>query len=216
MMTIKQKARAGYKKFAFVEGNQHIASEFALFTILKLIDKFKIKSVLEIGLGIGCIADTVLANNAENIYYVGSEANDYCLSVLEQNLGENFNKITLKSEVSDVNDEDRFQLCVLDGNDYSLEELKKFCANHAIIYVEGDRSAQISKLKKIFPKYKSVFMASDYKNPTYGPFSSDHWAGGGTVIFVSPTPKQSSFVLREKIRSKINIRRRRRSKLKST
>ena len=54
-MNYKKIAKDNYKKFAFIDGNQHIASEYALITILKLIEDFNVKSILEVGLGIGSI-----------------------------------------------------------------------------------------------------------------------------------------------------------------
>ena len=64
-----------YRKFSSFEGNQHIASEFALKCVLKLVVDFKIKRILEIGLGIGCIVDSVLEFSKEygEIDYYGTE-----------------------------------------------------------------------------------------------------------------------------------------------
>ncbi|MBP8157598.1 MAG: hypothetical protein KAX93_04405, partial [Flavobacterium sp.] len=49
-----------YLKFSTIEGNQHIASEYALKCTLRLIQDFQLKNILEVGIGIGCIADTIL------------------------------------------------------------------------------------------------------------------------------------------------------------
>ncbi len=48
-----------YKKFSTVEGNQHIASLFALTKIIDCVQLNKPKSILEIGLGIGSVSYTV-------------------------------------------------------------------------------------------------------------------------------------------------------------
>jgi hypothetical protein len=44
-----------YKKFSLLEGSEHIATEFALKGIERIIKDNKVWSVLEIGIGIGTI-----------------------------------------------------------------------------------------------------------------------------------------------------------------
>lgn len=58
-MKLKILAEQNYHKFCMFPGSEYIASEFALLKILEVIGWFKLKSVLEIGLGIGSISDTV-------------------------------------------------------------------------------------------------------------------------------------------------------------
>jgi hypothetical protein len=75
-MNTNKLAEDKYKYFSDCDGNDHISSIYALKTILKLIDDFKVKSVLEIGLGIGSISDTILTyseSNQKNIKYVGTD-----------------------------------------------------------------------------------------------------------------------------------------------
>ena len=49
-----------YLKFSNAEGNQHIASAFAIRKLIELINRFKTKSILELGLGIGSISGCIL------------------------------------------------------------------------------------------------------------------------------------------------------------
>lgn len=68
-----------YQFFCEAEGNQHIASEYAIRKINELVEKFRVKRILEIGLGIGSISGIVLAVNRNKpaLDYTGTEANDF-------------------------------------------------------------------------------------------------------------------------------------------
>lgn len=86
-MKIKKLAVDNYKFFCSLEGSDYIASEFALETLLKLVTVFKIKKILEIGLGIGSISDTILKLEQKNnlkIDYFGTEMNQFCLDALQK------------------------------------------------------------------------------------------------------------------------------------
>ena len=71
-----------YKRFCNLDGSDFIASEFALKTLLRIVKFFKVKSILEVGLGIGSVSDTILkyVNSRKlSIVYNGTENNDFCL-----------------------------------------------------------------------------------------------------------------------------------------
>ncbi len=73
-MRPEQLVKKNYYRFCKLEGSEYIATGFALFQILKIIKIFEIKTVLEIGLGIGSISDTVLKmakNSKIEIRYAG-------------------------------------------------------------------------------------------------------------------------------------------------
>ena len=96
-MNYKKTAEITYLKFSEIEGNQNIAGDYALEFILRLIKDFKIKNVLEIGLGIGSVSDAIMMyakNNGLQITYTGTEANQYCIEVLPKNVNY-FNEINL-------------------------------------------------------------------------------------------------------------------------
>lgn len=202
-MNYKKIAQENYYKFAFVEGNQHIASEFALVSILKLIKDHNIKSILEVGLGIGSIADTIFKYekaNSQKIQYTGTEANQFCLEALSKNV-ENYSSIELYSSISEIPKTQKYDFIIVDGSDESLIEIKVFCKSNTIIFVEGFRGSQVDSLKEIFPKFKHAEIISSYKNPKHGPFSSDIWAGGGQLIFINPSFSENVYWFKEKAKS---------------
>ncbi|TDD75970.1 hypothetical protein [Flavobacterium caseinilyticum] len=97
-------AEKNYKRFCGLEGSEYIASEFALETILKIIKIFKVHTILELGLGIGSISDTVLKYSKKanhTIGYVGTEKNDFCLNALKSNVLD-FDKIELYAELNQI------------------------------------------------------------------------------------------------------------------
>lgn len=193
-----------YKMFCGFEGSEYIASEFALETILKIITKNRIQTVLEIGLGIGSISDTVLKYANEQkliIEYVGTESNKFCLNALKNNV-EDFEKINLYTELNLVN-QNKFDLIIIDGYDETLKEILSFCKKNTIIFIEGDRKGQTETVRQIFPKSKHVNIITLNKNKSYAhgycPVSS--YVGGGQVIFINPTLQMKFFWIQQKIRT---------------
>jgi spore coat polysaccharide biosynthesis predicted glycosyltransferase SpsG len=195
-----------YKKFCFLEGSEYIASEFALEIILKIVEKYKINSILELGLGIGSISDTVLKyskNNNSKINYVGTEKNEFCLNALKNNV-EDYKQIELHSELVDVKNK-KFDLIIIDGYDDSLREIVSFCKENAIVFIEGDRKGQTETILTIFPKYKYVNVISLNKNKPYahGTCETSHYVGGGQLIFINPTLKMKRHWFKEKVKTYI-------------
>ena len=138
-----------FKKFSNVEGNQHIANEYALKCILQLIKDFKVRSVLEVGIGIGCIADVILEYSTK-INYTATEANEFCLNAIQENVSQ-IQRVTLYEDLSKVPEGQTFDFIIIDGSDSNLSRVKNMCKSTSIIFIEGDRALQISDLKKIFP-----------------------------------------------------------------
>lgn len=186
-----------YKKFSNFEGNQHIASEYALKCVLKLINDFNVKSILEVGIGIGCIADSILEYSQE-IEYNATESNEFCLEAIKNNVNQ-IERIFLFDNLSQVPDNKKFDFIIIDGSDSSLFKIKKMCKSNTVIFIEGGRSLQTNELKKIFPKILHAEMISDYKNPSYGPFSDKVWCGGGQLLFPFPSMKMKIYYLTLKI-----------------
>ncbi len=209
-MMYKEISKSVYKKFSSIEGNHGIASEYAIETILKLIKKYKVKSVLELGLGIGSISDAILkyskAKNL-NIDYIGTEANDYCLSVLNDNV-DDFNAIKLYKNLEEVSSENKQDLIIVDGTDSALESIKKYSKKDTIVYVEGYRGDQVSSIKKIYPKSVHVEIISIEKNHPYGPFPASQWKGGGQLIFLEPSMARKGYAFKEKVNSYMKRRKR--------
>lgn len=206
-MNYKDFGRANQERFAKLEGSEYIASYFAIQTILRLIDKYDIKNVLELGLGIGSISDTVLryakATN-RTISYTGTELNEFCLNALKENVRD-YNKIDLHSELKTVSGK-KFDFIIIDGYDESLKQIVSYCTPNALIFIEGDRHMQTQNLIEYFPNARHVNIITldkYYPNP-----DSPRYVGGGQLIFVNPTPSMKLFWLGQKIGTYIKRKRR--------
>ncbi len=201
-MKNKDLAVQNYKRFCEIDGNEYIASEFALETILKIIKKFKVNTVLELGLGIGSIADTVLKqakNENKKISYVGTEKNEFCLNALKSNVID-YNQIELYAELNQIKNK-KFELIIIDGYDDTLKETVNFCEKNAIIVIEGDRKGQTEAILQIFPNSKYVNVITLNKNNPYahGYSPLTHYIGGGQLIFINPTFKMKLFWFQQKV-----------------
>lgn len=201
-MKSKNLAEQNYKRFCKIEGNEYIASEFALETILNIIKKFKVTTILELGLGIGSISDTVLKQaKKENkkISYVGTEKNEFCLNALKSNVID-YNQIELYSELNQIKNK-KFNLIIIDGYDDTLKETVSFCEKNAIIFIEGDRKGQTEIILQIFPesKYVNIITLSKNKPYAHGYSPLTHYIGGGQLIFINPTFKMKLFWFQQKV-----------------
>ena len=201
-MKNKDLAVQNYKRFCELEGSEFIASEFALETILSIIKKFNLNTILELGLGIGSISDTVLKqvkNEKKKISYVGTEKNEYCLNALKSNVID-YNQIELYSELNQIKNK-KFDLIIIDGYDDTLKEIITYCKKNTIIFIEGDRKVQTKSVLHIFPKSKYVNIITLNKNKSYshGNGNINHYVGGGQVIFINPTIKMQLFWFQQKV-----------------
>lgn len=202
-------ASRNYKRFCSLNGSNYIASEFALETILRIIDKFNLSHILELGLGIGSISDTVLKYSKikkQPIEYLGTEKNDFCLGVLP-NYVEDYDKIQIFSEIKEIHDK-KFDLIIIDGSDDLLKSIEKYCTKNALIFIEGGRAEQTKTVLDIFPKSLFVNVITLKKNPPYAHEgrSVDSYIGGGQLIFTNPTFKMKLFWMKEKISTFIKIK----------
>lgn len=195
-MNLDKFATKTYLKFSTIEGNQHIASEYALKCTLRLIQDFQLKNILEVGIGIGCIADTIL-ESSKVIQYTATEANEFCLKAIKSNVNQ-IDRINLFSHIKEIPENTFFDFIIIDGSDDSLSQVKRMCTKNTVIFIEGGRALQVDTLKKIFPKVLHAEMISDYKNPSCGPFSSKVWCGGGQLIFPYPNFQMKIYYLKEK------------------
>ncbi len=194
-----------YQAFCEAEGNQHIASEYAIGKIIGLVEKFRVKRILEVGLGIGSISGILLAVNRKkpDLDYTGTEANDFCLEALPKNLKEDDNRLQIYSDLTKIPADKKFDLIIIDGKDHNLQAIKDLISENGILAIEGDRMPQQDSLQELFPQHKYVHCISLKKNKEYSPFSTENWQGGIKVIFVYPTLKQNLWWLKEKYFTKI-------------
>lgn len=208
-MNTNKIAADAYKYFSNLEGNKHIASEFALKAILKIVHKYQPKKVLELGLGIGsisyCILDYCL--KAKNkIQYFGTEKNEFCLSAIKGYLNGFYSQIKMYDSFQNVPVDEIFDLVIIDGSDDYLKKVGSTISKNGIIIIEGDRIPQLNIVRSIFPKSIYVRVVSNYKNPEYGPFSSNDFSGGLQLIFINPTFGQKIDYWKYKLQTSINYK----------
>ena len=202
-MKNKDLAVTNYKTFCSHEGSQFIASEFALEIILDLIVKFNVKSILELGLGIGSISDTVLQFskiNKHEISYFGTEKNEFCLKALKDYVAD-YNRIELYPELSQIKNK-KFDLIIIDGSDNALKDIVEYCKENTIVFIEGDRGDQTQTVLELFPKHKYVHIISLNRNKPYAHVDTCHsnsYVGGGKLIFINPTLAMNLFWMKEKL-----------------
>ena len=194
-----------FKKFCALDGSQYIASRYALQRVLQLIKVFKTSSVLEVGLGIGSFADTILnysLSRGIKLKYAGTEKNEFCLSALKKNVSA-YTSLKIFNTLEDVKTQHLFDLILIDGYDESLVHLNKIIGKKGILFIEGDRSGQRKIIRSIFPKALFVDVISLKKNRRY--LNKDQKAlfyeGGGEIIFTNPDFKMKLFWFIEKIKT---------------
>lgn len=198
--------KKSYKKFCAVEGNQHIASEYAIRKLNQIIYKFNVNNVLEVGLGIGAVANSLLSEH-KNLDYWGTEENAFCLRSLQNNLNSNFQRLKVFPTLSHLPQE-KFDLIIIDGKDKGLEKISYLINKNGIICIEGDRLPQQKSLLNYFPKHRFVHSISLNKNGGYSPFPATHWQGGLKIIFIKPDIGQMLWWLKEKMQTKFKYVRR--------
>lgn len=188
-----------YLDYSQKEGNQHIASEYNLYHILKYAKDKQVSKVLEIGTGIGTILS--LFQEAKKVgfldlkKYVGTEENSYCLQQIKLNClpgkEAGFEKIIV--EEGDEIQPDKFEFAIVDGKALNLETIvTEFLTENALILIEGYREDQVNRIKMVLDKigrpYAHFMRFSTWHNPDYGPFRQKFQAGH-TIFFINPTQK---------------------------
>lgn len=202
---MRKYAKNKYLEFSAYEGSQHIAGEYALLKILEIIEKFKVTSIAEVGLGIGTIPSTVLGYFKRSLIYVGTENNTFCLESLKNNLDKNtFSTLEIYNDIGTMNERPtKFDLIIIDGKLQGLEILVKRLTKRGIIAIEGDRKDQEGFIRDLFPKSRYVHLISAHKNDARGIFDPKSWQGGIKIFFVRPTVAQSTYWFYNKIRTKM-------------
>ena len=213
-MNLKSFSHSQYKLFCKAEGSEHIVSEFALYQILKLISKYSVRSVLEVGLGIGTISGSILKyaeKNDTTIRCAGTENNDFCLKQIPVNLGSNYKNLEVFSEIDKIRKDYQFDLIIIDGAESNLKFVKNMLCKNGIIVIEGDRSGQEKIVKNIFPKAKFVHLISLKRNGEYSVKRTNDYRGGLKVLFTNPDLEQKSHWAVLKLRSALKMRMRKKT-----
>lgn len=194
-----------YVKFCELEGNEYIASEFVIYNIIKMIQRFDLRDLLELGVGIGTIADTVLNyENLDNlgINYVGTENNEFCRISIKNNV-DRYSDLKLFKNLEDIPDSFKFDLIIIDGSG-SLDLLKSACKDKCIILVEGDRMEQTKRVLSIFPKASYVHLTSLTRKKDYAPGKKNVYQSGARIIFLNPDLSRNLFIWEHKIKTYFN------------
>jgi hypothetical protein len=200
-MNIKHLADQNYFRFYKLEGSEYIATGFALYQINKIIKIFNVKSILELGLGIGSISDTVLKMakfSKRNLRYVGTESNEFCKHALLQNV-EDYDKLEQRDTLSEVGANEKFDLIIIDGLENTLKDISENCKLRSIIFIEGDRRPQRELIMSIFPKAKHVNVISLRKNKRESHGNPNFFTGGGQLIFINPDMSMRAYWFKEKL-----------------
>lgn len=203
-MNLNKLATENYKRFCGFEGSEYIASPFAIAKVLSLIQTFQTTEILEVGMGIGSFADTILKAaqiKNWNVKYIGTENNDFCLTALKKNV-KYYDSVRLFSDLGEI-EKRKFNLILIDGLDTNLLKLQEITQPNAIIFIEGGRLIQLKSVLELFPSAIHVNCITLEKTPlhAHGDTSNRRYLGGGQLIFIKPTFKMKLFWCIEKVKT---------------
>ena len=201
-MSRKDFVEKSYVKFCKLEGNEYIASEYVINKIIELIETFDLSDILELGVGIGTIADTVLnysALNNLNINYVGTEADSFCKTALKSNI-ERYSDLKLFENLQNIPKNFKFDLIIIDGA-ANLDLLKAICKDKCIILIEGDRMDQTSKILSTFPKGSYAHLTSLTRKKIYAPGKKNVYQSGARLIFLNPDLPMKFYLWQHKVKT---------------
>ncbi len=145
---IESLARDIYAEFKAKPESQHIATEFALVELAKLVSRIKPRHVLEIGAGIGTITKLLLLHPDRPQRLTVTEAHPVCLSELEKNLqGLSRAGYELVQSAEQLDAATEYDLVIFDG---TLDAEKQYAVFRPGMwcFVEGSRGKTIEALKQ--------------------------------------------------------------------
>lgn len=205
-MKLKSFTHNEFRRYCEAEGSEYIVSEFALFQILKIIKKYKIQNILEVGIGIGTISGSILKYSRLEKLTVnisGTETNSFCLNQIPLNLKDDYKNLKVFRNLKDLKVDEQFELIVIDGAEENLIKITKLLKPKGIILVEGDRAQQVDIIREIFPRSKYVQLISLVKNGEYSVQKRGDYQGGLKVIFTNPGTQQTFHWLKLKVSTKL-------------
>lgn len=137
-----------HRRFASRLGAQHIATTRALACLSAVVRQHRPKTVLEFGAGIGTLTYLLLGVRDPRLNVVALETNPFCLAQLERNIPEEFKpRLTVIATAGSV-PQMHFDLIVVDGRLPATQDWA-FLQRGTVLFVEGDREYQCSKLMRI-------------------------------------------------------------------
>jgi hypothetical protein len=163
-MTVEKLASDLFREFNAKPESQHIASEFALIELSRLIARVKPGSVLEIGAGIGTITKLVLTHPDRPKQLTSTEGHPVCLSELSKNLkGVELTGYTLVNSATELALNQRYDLVIFDG---TLDDEQQYAvfSSGTWCFVEGNRSKTMDVLKQKLAK-RGMTIAFEKKRP---------------------------------------------------
>lgn len=214
-MNLKSFTNQEYKRYCLADGSQYIVSEFALWYILKLIEKYNIEKILEVGVGIGTISGSILKYaklQDLRIEISGTEENTFCLAQIPYNLKSEYTDLKIYRDLKNLPDGVQYELIIIDGSEENLSEIKYMITSHGLVVIEGDRAGQVKLIRQFFPNSKSVQIISLARNGEYSVKKTGDYQGGLTVVFTDPSLRQFFHWLILKIMTKLKIYKRKLSK----
>jgi hypothetical protein len=156
---IEKLARDIYAEFKAKPESQHIATEFALIELSRLIERIKPQHVLEIGAGIGTITKLLLSHPDRPERLTVTEAHPVCLRELDVNLkGVSRAGYALVQAASELDTRADYDLVIFDGTlddeqQYAVFKPGTWC------FVEGSRSKTIEALNhKLHRRHLTISM----------------------------------------------------------
>jgi len=151
------------------------------------VSRYQPARILEIGAGIGTLTAAILATAPVDASIVSVEDNDFCLSALRANLGDQFNRILVVSSVADVSGQ--FDLVIVDG--HQIMDVTKLVAPSGFVFVEGDRPLQRGLLDRAGRPYAVKHVRTVRMMSADDPWEHAAWEryqGGYWLTRYEPSP----------------------------
>jgi SAM-dependent methyltransferase len=163
-MSVETLASDIFREFKTKPESQHIATEFAMVELSRLVARVKPRSVLEVGAGIGTITKLLLTHPDRPKHLTVTEGHPVCLAELAKNLeGVELSGYTLVKSAIELNMAEHFDLVIFDG---TLDDERQYAVfrSGTWCFVEGSRSKTIEELKQKLAK-RGLGIAIENKRP---------------------------------------------------
>ena len=163
-MSVEMLASDIFREFNAKPESQHIANEFALTELARLIASVRPQSILEIGAGIGTITKLVLTHPNRPTHLTSTEGHPVCLSELSKNLkGIELTGYTLVNSATELDLNRHYDLMIFDG---TLDDEQQYAvfSSGTWCFVEGNRSKTMEALKQKLAE-RGMTIAFEKKRP---------------------------------------------------
>ncbi len=155
---LREKARRIYKFFSNRPGSEYIASAYAIQGLMVLLDRYRPKSVLEIGAGIGTLSFAAMhmldecRKDTKGPFawkYFAVESDRFCLEELKKNLEPWESRFTIVDHLEESSELVKdFEFIILDGGKKDGKFFEKIPLR-ATLFIEGDRRPQRELLESV-------------------------------------------------------------------